>query len=73
MTPVQLVILSGLTDFVIAGGGVILGGNLQSGGELPTVGVWIASVVTGAVAFAKEAKQRLQIALSNGASVTPKP
>lgn len=60
MNPILLVVLSALSDFVIAGGGVLLGGNLQmTKGDTIASGVWTVAVITGAVAFAKEIKQRI--------------
>jgi hypothetical protein len=64
MNPIAIVVLSALSDGVIAAGGVMLGGNLQGtangSGGVPTTGVMVVAGITGLIAFFKEIKQNLQ-------------
>ena len=64
LSPVALVIISAFMDGLIAAGSVLLGGGIEAGfqggaSKIPSMWVWVASGVTGIVAFAKEIKQRI--------------
>ena len=69
MNPIALVVISALSDAIIAAGGVVVGGNVAgsalagtSSTQIPPVGVWLAAGIWGAMAFAKEIKQNIQSA-----------
>jgi hypothetical protein len=78
MNPIIVVLISATSDFIIAAGGVLVGGNVAGAAtagsavsQIPSPGVWIAACIWGAIAFAKEVKQNLQNAKDEHAAAKP--
>ena len=70
-TPVWvIIILSALTDFLIAGGGTLLGAIVESGTKtMPSAVVILVAGLAGLIAAAKEVRSQLHLSPTDAAAL----
>ena len=71
MSPLVSIIISALSDFVIAAGGALISGVVASEiVALPNAAVWLISLVTGLMATARTLKATFEPAATTKTTVT---
>jgi len=65
-----IILLSALTDFLIAGGGTLMGAIVESGSKaMPSSVVMLVAVLAGLIAAAKETRSLLHLAPPDAAAL----